>query len=221
MLRAKQNRFLWRNAALIALVVTSLVSDGTATAIERSLAGQLLVASAEMKDPRFAESIIYLVKHSDQGAFGLIINKPITKGTFSEVLKGFGIQNQNVIGEIDVHYGGPVSRQQGFLLHSDEITLDSSTKMNDGFAVTADVEIVQMLALGTGPRQALLIMGYSGWGPGQLEMEIKANSWFTISPDKSLVFGKDAEKKMASRHGQTTDTSMTGRNGQSYETDFG
>ena len=195
MLRAKQNRFLWRNAALIALVVTSLVSDGTATAIERSLAGQLLVATAEMKDPRFAESIIYLVKHSDQGAFGLIINKPITKGTFSEVLKGFGIQNQNVIGEIDVHYGGPVSRQQGFLLHSDEITLDSSTKMNDGFAVTADVEIVQMLALGTGPRQALLIMGYSGWGPGQLEMEIKANSWFTISPDKSLVFGKDPEKK--------------------------
>ena len=195
MLRAKQNRFLWRNAALIALVVTSLVSNGTATAIERSLAGQLLVATAEMKDPRFAESIIYLVKHSDQGAFGLIINKPITKGTFSEVLKGFGIQNQNVIGEIDVHYGGPVSRQQGFLLHSDEITLDSSTKMNDGFAVTADVEIVQMLALGTGPRQALLIMGYSGWGPGQLEMEIKANSWFTISPDKSLVFGKDPEKK--------------------------
>ena len=195
MLRAKQNRFLWRNAALIALVVTSLVSDGTATAIERSLAGQLLVASAEMKDPRFAESIIYLVKHSDQGAFGLIINKPITKGTFSEVLKGFGIQNQNVIGEIDVHYGGPVSRQQGFLLHSDEITLDSSTKMNDGFAVTADVEIVQMLALGTGPRQALLIMGYSGWGPGQLEMEIKDNSWFTISADKSLVFGKDPEKK--------------------------
>lgn len=195
MLRAKQNRFLWRNAALLALVVTSLVSDGTATAIERSLAGQLLVATAEMKDPRFAESIIYLVKHSDQGAFGLIINKPITKGTFSEVLKGFGIQNQNVIGEIDVHYGGPVSRQQGFLLHSDEITLDSSTKMTDGFAVTADVEIVQMLALGTGPRQALLIMGYSGWGPGQLEMEIKANSWFTISADKSLVFGKDAEKK--------------------------
>ncbi|HET7004568.1 MAG TPA: YqgE/AlgH family protein [Candidatus Binatia bacterium] len=195
MLRAKQNRFLWRNAALIALVVTSLVSDGTATAIERSLAGQLLVATAEMKDPRFAESIIYLVKHSDQGAFGLIINKPITKGTFSEVLKGFGIQNQNVIGEIDVHYGGPVSRQQGFLLHSDEITLDSSTKMTDGFAVTADVEIVQMLALGTGPRQALLIMGYSGWGPGQLEMEIKANSWFTISADKSLVFGKDPEKK--------------------------
>ena len=195
MLRAKQNRFFWRNAALIALVVTSLVSDGTATAIERSLAGQLLVATAEMKDPRFAESIIYLVKHSDQGAFGLIINKPITKGTFSEVLKGFGIQNQNVIGEIDVHYGGPVSRQQGFLLHSDEITLDSSTKMTDGFAVTADVEIVQMLALGTGPRQALLIMGYSGWGPGQLEMEIKANSWFTISADKSLVFGKDPEKK--------------------------
>jgi putative transcriptional regulator len=73
--------------------------------------------------------------------------------------------------------------------------LDSSTKVKDGIAVTADAKMVQALALGTGPRQSLLIMGYAGWAPGQLEMEIKANSWFTISADKSLVFANDAEKK--------------------------
>jgi putative transcriptional regulator len=164
-------------------------------AAERFLAGQLLVATGEMKDPRFAESIIYLVKHSDEGAFGLIINKPVTKGSFSEVLQAFGVDGKSAKGDIFVHYGGPVNPDQGFVLHSDEIILDSSTKVKDGIAVTADVEIVQMLASGTGPREALLIMGYSGWGPGQLETEIKANSWFTIGADKSLIFGKEADKK--------------------------
>ena len=166
-----------------------------ATAAERSLAGQLLVATSEMKDPRFAETVIYLVKHSDEGAVGLIINKPVAKGSISEVLKGFGIDSKGAKGEIVVHYGGPVGRDHGFVLHSDEMVLDSSTKVKDGIAMTADAKMVQALALGTGPRQALLILGYAGWGPGQLETEIKANSWFTASADKSIVFGKEAEKK--------------------------
>jgi len=167
----------------------------TATAAERSLAGQLLIATGEMNDPRFAEAVIYLVKHSDQGAFGLIINKPLARGSIGEVLKGFGIDSDGAKGEIVVHYGGPVGLEQGFVLHSDEMVLDSSTQVKDGIAVTADAKMVQALALGRGPRQSLLIMGYAGWAPGQLEMEIKANSWFTISADKSLVFAKDPEKK--------------------------
>jgi putative transcriptional regulator len=193
--RSNQRKFLLRRSTSVVLLIASLAYGGSAMTAERFLAGQLLVATGEMKDPRFAESIIYLVKHSDEGAFGLIINKPVTKGSFSEVLKGFGVDSQTAKGDVFVHYGGPVSRDQGFVLHSDEIILDSSTKVSDGIAVTADVKIVQMLSLGTGPRQALLIMGYSGWGPGQLEMEIKGNSWFTIAADKSLLFGKEAEKK--------------------------
>ena len=165
------------------------------TAAERSLAGQLLVATSEMNDPRFAETVIYLVKHSDEGAVGLVINKPVAKGSVSEVLKGFGIDSKGAKGEIVVHYGGPVGRRQGFVLHSDEMVIDSSTKVKDGIAMTVDARMVQALALGTGPRQALLIMGYAGWAPGQLEAEIKANSWFTVSADKSLVFGLDAAKK--------------------------
>ena len=194
-LTSKQNKFVLRKAARVLLIVASITYAATAMAAERFLAGQLLVATGEMKDPRFAESIIYLVKHSDEGAFGLIINKPVTKVSFGEVLQAFGVDGKSAKGDIFVHYGGPVSRDQGFVLHSDEIILDTSTKVKDGIAVTADVKIVQMLASGTGPRQALLVMGYSGWGPGQLEMEIKANSWFTIGADKSLIFGKEADKK--------------------------
>ena len=194
-LTSKQKKFVLRKAARILLIIASISYAGTAMAAEPFLAGQLLVATGEMKDPRFAESIIYLVKHSDEGAFGLIINKPVTKVSFGEVLQAFGVDGKSAKGDIFVHYGGPVSRDQGFVLHSDEIILDTSTKVKDGIAVTADVKIVQMLASGTGPRQALLIMGYSGWGPGQLEMEIKANSWFTIGADKSLIFGKEADKK--------------------------
>ncbi|MGZ8444642.1 MAG: YqgE/AlgH family protein, partial [Candidatus Binatia bacterium] len=150
---------------------------------------------SEMKDPRFAESIIYLVKHDDTGALGLVVNKPVAKVPFDELLKGFGIDTKGAKGEIVVHYGGPVNRYQGFVLHSDDWVLDSSTKVKDGVAMTADAKMVQALADGKGPRQALLIMGYAGWAAGQLEMELNANSWFAIGADKSLVFGNEPEKK--------------------------
>jgi putative transcriptional regulator len=136
-----------------------------------------------------------MVKHDDDGAFGLIINKPIAKGSFADLLKGFGMDGKGAKGEAVVHYGGPVNVSQGFILHSDEMLLESSTKVKDGIAMTADAKMVQAMAQDKGPRQALLMLGYAGWGPGQLEMEISANSWFTITSDKMLVFGKDPDKK--------------------------
>jgi putative transcriptional regulator len=190
---ATNQRWIWRTAVRLAIVITMYAT--AASSAERSLAGQLLVATSEIMDPRFAETVIYLVKHSDEGAFGLVINKPVAKGSFSEILKGFGIDSKAAKGEIVVHYGGPVGLEQGFVLHSDDMVLDSSTKVKDGIAITADAKMVLALAAGKGPRQALLIMGYAGWAPGQLEMELHTNSWFTISADKSLVFGKDPETK--------------------------
>lgn len=193
--RVKALRLVWLAALLLVIGVAGAGPSGLAAPANRFLAGQLLVASSEMKDPRFAESIIYMVKHDDTGAFGLVVNKPFAKTPFDELLKGFGIDGKGAKGEIVVHYGGPVNRHQGFVLHSDEWVLDSSTKVKDGVAMTADAKMVQALALGKGPRQALLIMGYAGWAAGQLEMELKANSWFAIGADKSLVFGNEPEKK--------------------------
>lgn len=178
------------------LVVTALVMHGaTAIAAERFFAGQLLVASSEMKDPRFAEAVIYMIKHDDAGAFGLVINKPVGKAAFEELLRGFGIDSKGAKGGITVYDGGPVGRQQGFVLHSDEIIFGSSRKVKDGIAMTADAKMIQAMAQGKGPRQALFILGYAGWAAGQLETELKINSWFVIGANKSLVFGDDADKK--------------------------
>jgi putative transcriptional regulator len=162
---------------------------------ERFLAGQLLVATAEMKDPRFFESVIYMVKIDAEGAMGLVINKPMAKGSIEDLLKGFGLEGKNSKGEIVIHYGGPVAARQGFLLHSDETLLENSTKVADGVAMTADARMFEAIAAGKGPRQSLFILGYAGWAPGQLEEELKMNSWIVVPSDKALIFDTNADKK--------------------------
>jgi putative transcriptional regulator len=162
---------------------------------DRFITGQLLVATPEMKDSRFAETVIYMVKHDADGAFGLVINRPMAKGPFEDLLKGFGTEINDAKGEVLIHYGGPVSMQQGFVLHSDDIMIESSMKVANGIAMTADVKMIEAMARGKGPKQSLVMLGYTGWAPGQLEMELRANSWFVTPGDKSLIFGKDAEKK--------------------------
>jgi putative transcriptional regulator len=181
---------------LMIVAVACAGIDITAAADQdRFITGQLLVATPEMKDSRFAETVIYMVKHDADGAFGLVINRPLAKGPFEDLLKGFGTEINDAKGEVVIHYGGPVSMQQGFVLHSDDITIESSMKVANGIAMTADVKMIEAMARGKGPRQSLVMLGYTGWAPGQLEMELKADSWFVIPGDKSLVFGKDADKK--------------------------
>jgi putative transcriptional regulator len=180
---------------MIVAVACAGIDITTAADQDRFIAGQLLVATPEMKDPRFAETVIYMVKHDADGAFGLVINRPMAKGSFEDLLKGFGTEINDAKGEVVIHYGGPVSMQQGFVLHSDDIMIESSMKVANGIAMTADVKMIEAMARGKGPRQSLVMLGYVGWAPGQLEMELKADSWFVIPGDKSLVFGKDADEK--------------------------
>ena len=181
---------------LMIVAVACAGIDITAAADQdRFITGQLLVATPEMKDPRFAETVIYIVKHDADGAFGLVINRPMAKGPFEDLLKGFGTEINDAKGEVVIHYGGPVSMQQGFVLHSDDIMIESSMKVANGIAMTADVKMIEAMARGKGPSQSLVMLGYAGWAPGQLEMELKADSWFVIPGDKSLVFGKDADEK--------------------------
>lgn len=160
-----------------------------------NLTGKLLVATPEMGDPRFSETVIYVVKHNVEGAFGLVINRPVAKGPIRDLLQGFGVENKNVKGEVVIHYGGPVGQNQGFVLHSDDVLLEDSTKVKDGIAMTSDSKLIEAIGLGKGPRQYLIILGYSGWAPGQLEAEIDANAWYVVTGDKALIFDNDAEKK--------------------------
>lgn len=183
--------------ALLTALVGLVAAESRTLAAERAqpLVGQLLVATEEMKDPRFVESVIYIVKHDHEGTMGLVINRPMAQGPIDDLLKGFGAETKGNTREITIHYGGPVSSRQGFLLHSDDLLLENSIKAKDGIAATSDTKMIQAIANGKGPRQFLFMLGYAGWAPGQLEDEIHAKTWVVVAADKSLIFGKDAEKK--------------------------
>jgi putative transcriptional regulator len=162
---------------------------------EQSLAGKLLVAGDDMQDPRFVESVIYLIKHDHEGTMGFVINRPIGQSTVDDLLKGLGAPAAGSKRDITIYYGGPVSGRQGFLLHTDDVTYEKSIKAKDGILATSQREMLEDLAAGKGPAHFLFILGYAGWAPGQLADEIKSNSWFVVPADKNLIFGKDAEKK--------------------------
>ncbi|MDD7911292.1 MULTISPECIES: YqgE/AlgH family protein [Pseudovibrio] len=165
--------------------------------------GQFLIAMPTMEDGRFAHSVIYLCAHSDEGAMGIVLNQPANNITFEELLSQLeiipedgGILLPNELQDMQVHRGGPVETGRGFVLHTDDFYIESSSlPINDGVCLTATVEILRALAEGRGPKQAMLALGYAGWAPGQLEAEIHANGWLTCRADPSLIFDVDSEDK--------------------------
>jgi putative transcriptional regulator len=153
------------------------------------LAGKLLIAMPGMADPRFEHSVVYLCAHSTDGAMGLIVNKPTPELKFTQLLAQLGIPQGDHARDIRVHFGGPVDHVRGFVLHTGDYGGNGTTmRVNDSFSMTATIDILQALAKGDGPAQSLLALGYSGWGPGQLEEEILANGWLTCDASEDLVF---------------------------------
>jgi putative transcriptional regulator len=157
--------------------------------------GQLLVATPEMVDPRFAESVIYMVRHDRDGAMGLVINRPMARGPIKDLLKGFGIESEEAKGEIIIHYGGPVGSDTGYVLHSDDVMLDDSRRVKNSIAVSGNAKLIEEIARGNGPRLSLVVLGYAGWAPGQLEGELAAGAWHVVPADNELVFGEKADEK--------------------------
>jgi putative transcriptional regulator len=160
------------------------------------LDGQLLIAMPSMGDMRFARAVIFLCAHSEEGAMGLIVNKPAPELKFPELLRQLKIPAVAKLSDTRVHFGGPVEHGRGFVLHSSEYEVNgASLRVNAAFAMTATIDILQDIARGAGPSQAILALGYAGWGPGQLESEIQANGWLIAPADPDVVFGlRDADK---------------------------
>lgn len=160
------------------------------------LAGKLLIAMPDMSDPRFAGAVICLCAHSDAGGMGLIINKPQRQISFAELLDQMEIAHHPDTPEIAVHFGGPVETGRGFVLHSGEYQSGLGTlPVSDGIGMTATMDVLEDIAAGRGPRSALLALGYAGWGPGQLEQEIRQNGWLICDADTAIIFGlADADK---------------------------
>ncbi len=156
-----------------------------------SLAGRLLVASENMGDPRFHRTVIYMVEHNSTGAMGLIVNVPVGAVPTSRLLERLGLNAEGVLGEIQVYFGGPVDPGRGFLLHSTDVLLKDSVRVDARVAMTGQPEMLRAIARGEGPAQSVFTLGYSGWGPGQLESELAKDAWFVIPADMSLVFASD------------------------------
>ena len=164
------------------------------------LAGQILIAMPGMTDPRFDRSVILVCAHSDGGAMGLIVNKPLEDLSFAGLLDQLQIPVAPAGRDIRVHFGGPVERGRGFVLHSADWRQsrhEGTMPVPGGLEMTATVDILQALAQGRGPGQALLALGYSGWGPGQLEAEIARNDWLTAPAPDGLLFADDDRGKWA------------------------
>jgi putative transcriptional regulator len=160
------------------------------------LDGKLLIAMPGMGDPRFDKSLIYICAHSEDGAMGLIINKPAVDLQFSDLLEQLKITPAQSYRPIEVHFGGPVEHGRGFVLHSkDYIAEDSTLEVNDEFGMTATLDILEDISQGHGPNVCLLALGYAGWGPGQLEEEIRDNGWLTCDADAALIFSPKNQDK--------------------------
>lgn len=158
------------------------------------LEGTILIAMPSMGDPRFHQSVVLLCSHSDKGAMGLILNKPNSEIRMSDVLDQLDIEIAPDMSDMVVHFGGPVETGRGFVLHSDDYTSSLHTmQVPGGFGMTATLDILEEIARGTGPDSALMMLGYAGWGPGQLEAEIVQNGWLTAEVTPALVFQTPAK----------------------------
>ena len=160
-----------------------------------NLTGQIIIALPNMQDYRFYKSVIYICAHSSEGAMGIIINKSLEIDLYPNLLKELGIDKAQLKQKILFNYGGPVETGRGFVLHSDDFIKDESIHIDRGVALTGTSNIFYDLSKGIGPKISMLALGYTGWGPGQLDKEITNNGWMLSSTNSNFIFDGETNKK--------------------------
>lgn len=161
-----------------------------------SLANHFLIAMPDMVDPYFAESLSLICEHNQDGAMGFIVNRPLDISA-AELFEQQEIEYNpdSELAQLPLHMGGPVQQGQGFILHSGEQQWDTTLTVSEQFKITSSRDIIADIALGQGPDKFIILLGYAGWGGGQLEDEILANSWLTIESDPDIVFSTPIEQR--------------------------
>ena len=183
-------------AALAAALVLA-AAPAPAGTTERAFAdpenytGKLLVAAPTMEDPHFQKTVIFIVEHNAEGALGIVVNKVLGSGPASEILEGLGVDANGATGQLRLFLGGPVSPQVAFVVHSPDYSDPRSRAITDRISVTSDADILEAISHGKGPSKELIAIGYSGWGPGQLESEMARDSWYVAPADEGIVFSSD------------------------------
>ncbi len=162
-----------------------------------NLTHHFLIAMPNMADPNFARSLTYICEHNEQGALGVVVNRPTDmtlKSLFDQIEIPLG---DAVWAEVPVYFGGPVQVDRGFVLHRPAGAWDSTLSVNEQIALTTSRDVLQAVGEGRGPAQILVSLGYAGWAPGQLEQEISQNAWLTVAADADVIFNLPAERRFA------------------------
>jgi putative transcriptional regulator len=159
------------------------------------LTNQFLIAMPSMADQNFSHTITYICEHNDEGAMGIVVNRPMELH-LNDILHQLDIADAaSVLGEEVIYIGGPVQPERGFVLHSGDKSWDSTLRITPQISVTTSRDILESIAAGEGPEQRLIALGYAGWAGGQLEQEISANSWLSGPADTQILFHMPPEKR--------------------------
>lgn len=159
-----------------------------------SLRDHFLIAMPGMSDPSFSHTVTYICEHSDKGAMGVVINSA-TAMQLKEIFAQMQLDDNASHGEKIIMAGGPVQPERGFVLHSSDTQWQTTLKVSDEISLTVSRDIIAAMADGNAPQDFLISLGYAGWGEGQLEAEIAANSWLTVPADKNIIFHTPVDKR--------------------------
>lgn len=152
------------------------------------LEGQLLIATPSLRGSCFEKSVIYICSHNAQGAMGVVVNHTLGDLKCSDIFAQMNLETDQIKFDLPVHFGGPVETFKGLVLHTSDIITRNTQTLPQGMAITSNVDILQKLTSQWSKGKGLVALGYAGWGAGQLEEEIKANSWITTPATQDIIF---------------------------------
>mgnify|MGYP000162021131 CR=1 FL=1 len=159
-----------------------------------NLTHNFLIAMPGMVDPNFNGTLTYICDHSEQGALGVVVNRPIDLD-LSTLFEQIGLSLPAPLHDKIVYFGGPVQTERGFVLHTPQ-TFSSTLTVNDAVCLTTSKDILEAVSQGAGPEKFMVSLGYAGWAAGQLEEEIKQNAWLSVAASPQVIFDLAPEERL-------------------------
>ena len=169
------------------------MTDTQAPVIE-ALTGSFLISTPQMPDPRFEEQVILICAHSEEGAMGVAVNKPNPYFSLEEILRSANLEVPDTPLP-PVYVGGPVELESAFVLYRSDYQVEHQLDINEGLALSRESRILEDISRGGGPASYLFLLGYAGWGPGQLEAELLADGWLSLPANESIIFDIENPEK--------------------------
>jgi len=161
-----------------------------------NLTQHFLIAMPNMADPYFSRSLTYICEHNDQGALGLVVNRPIDM-TLQALFERLSLRmRDSELAGAPVYFGGPVQTDRGFVLHAPAGSWQATLRVGEAIGLTTSKDILEAVGRGEGPQRMLVTLGYAGWSPGQLEHEISQNAWLTVEASDAIIFETPAEERL-------------------------